>query len=230
MRTPTRYQKIRFGRVKDACGFYPDVHIKLGRYAVITVDSFASDPLPTFFGVTYDSNHPDHILGTNGDDQIVGMSRNDVIFGMNGNNVVSGQEGDDIIYGGNGNDILRGRGGADRMDGGDGDDVLWGGADECDQLFGGDGDDFLGGGEGNDLCDGGRGKIAPTVSVRSWDRSFDPKNSRLFLKPSLRGQSMGNPKVAPDSPTSATRLRFTRSPIVIVSLIPSPQMPMSLIP
>ena len=131
---------------------------------------------------------------------------------MNWNDGVLVQEDDDIIYSGNGNDILRGRGSADRMDGGDGDDVLWGGADEGDQLFGGDGDDFLGSGEGDVLCDGGRGKIAPTVSVRSWDRSFDPKNSRLFLKPSLRGQSMGNPKVAPDSPTAATWLRFTRSP------------------
>jgi Ca2+-binding RTX toxin-like protein len=84
--------------------------VSLGGMLLLQLTVFAADPLPTCFGVTYDSNHPDHILGTNGDDPIVGTSGNDVIFGMNGNDVVLGQEGDDIICGGNGNDILRGRG------------------------------------------------------------------------------------------------------------------------
>lgn len=84
--------------------------VSLGGMLLLQSTVFAADPLPTCFGVTYDSNHPEHILGTNGDDPIVGTSGNDVIFGMNGNDVVLGQEGDDIICGGNGNDILRGRG------------------------------------------------------------------------------------------------------------------------
>ena len=64
----------------------------LGGMLVLQSTALAADPLPTCFGITYDSSHPDHILGTNGDDQIVGTSGNDVIFGMNGNDVIIGQE------------------------------------------------------------------------------------------------------------------------------------------
>lgn len=42
--------------------------LSLGGMLLLQSTVFAADPLPTCFGVTYDSNHPDHILGTNGDD------------------------------------------------------------------------------------------------------------------------------------------------------------------
>ena len=54
--------------------------VSLGGMLLLQSPVFAANPLPTCFGVTYDSNHPDHILGTNGDDQIVGTSRSDVCF------------------------------------------------------------------------------------------------------------------------------------------------------
>ena len=147
-------------------------------WMVATGDRIFPDPPRNF---RCPADHPDAIIGTEGDDILNGTPGNDIIIGLGGNDTIRGFGGNDCIDGGDGRDnlfghagsdsifggpgsdvitgnsgvdVLRGEGGADFISGGPGGDVIRGNVGD-DQLDGGPGVDQLDGGDGTDSCSNG---------------------------------------------------------------------------
>ena len=110
-------------------------------------------------------DHPDAIVGTEGNDKLKGTSGDDIICGLGGNDRIFSYGGNDLIYAGEGNDKVHagkgddtvfGEGGNDKLLGQWGNDTLDGGEGN-DKVHGSGGDDVLIGGPGHDRLLGGQG-------------------------------------------------------------------------
>lgn len=130
--------------------------------------------------LTWNKEHYDNLVGTEGDDRFDVNSYASVPANLNvhqklhlvknfiaggGNDLMGGSDRADNLWGGSGNDTLLGYAGDDQLYGEEGDDVLLGhdgndyldGGVGNDALLGGNGDDVLWGGEGDDELQGNDG-------------------------------------------------------------------------
>ncbi|BBK31972.1 hemolysin type calcium-binding protein [Stella humosa] len=119
----------------------------------------------TIGNMTYGSDSPDTIVGTENTDWVHGQGGDDALLLGAGDDGARGVGGDDLILGEAGADTLRGNEGADLILGGDDNDSINGDEDGDDvngnrgqdTVLGGSGADFVRGGQDDDLVDGGEG-------------------------------------------------------------------------